>query len=101
MACIIGVSTSTYPRPMRKLRIAEHIFLSIDLDASGLVANIDEHAFAHVAMSGDAAGDCYLVALNVVGTSVSAFLGGDELVFERIDAFGSQGGELGFALLDK
>ena len=46
-----------------ELLVAEDVFLGVDLDASALVAHVDEHAFAHVAMGGDAAGD--VVAIDV------------------------------------
>ena len=42
---------------MCELLVAESIFLRVNLDASALVAHVNEHGFAHVAVRGDAAGD--------------------------------------------
>ena len=42
---------------MCELLVAERIFLRVNLDAAALVAHVNEHGFAHVAVRGDAAGD--------------------------------------------
>ena len=40
-----------------ELLVAQHILLRVNLDAPALVADVNEHGLAHVAMRGDAAGD--------------------------------------------
>ncbi len=40
-----------------KLLVAEDIFLRVSLDAPALVADVNEHGLAHVAVRGDAPGD--------------------------------------------
>ena len=49
-----------------ELFVTEDILLGIDLEAPGLIAHVDEHAFAHVAVRGDAAGDGHFAAFGVV-----------------------------------
>ena len=66
-----------------------------------LIADVDEHALAHVAVGGDAAGHGDLAALGVIGAGLGAVFGGRELVPERVDALGPQGAQLGLALLDQ
>ena len=81
--------------------IAQNIFLRINLDAPALVAHVNEHGFAHVAVRGDAARHGHFAAFGVVFPRVGAGFGRRELVFERVNAFGPQSGELGFALFDE
>ena len=42
-----------------------------------------------------------LAALGIMGAGGGAGFGGGEFVLERVNAFGAQGGELGFALFDE
>ena len=81
--------------------VTKDIFLRVTLDAPALVAHIDEHGFAHVAVRGDAAGYGNLAALGVISARLGAGFGGRELVLERVNALAAQGGELGFALFDE
>ena len=53
-----------------ELLVAQHILLRINLDAPALVADIDEHALAHVAMGGDAAGHGDFAAFDVIGAGL-------------------------------
>src|SRR5262245_17514286 len=83
------------------LLVTDDVLLRIDLDVSTLVAHIDEHALAHVAMRGDAPGDSDLTAFDVIGAGGGAGFGGSELVFERVNALCTQSVELFAALLDQ
>ena len=55
-----------------KLLVAEDIFLRVNLDAPALVADVNEHGFAHVAVRGDAAGERDFAALGVMFARVLA-----------------------------
>ena len=55
-----------------QLLVAEDIFLRINLDAPALVAHVNEHGFAHVAVRGDAAGDGDFAAFGVIASRASA-----------------------------
>ena len=81
--------------------VAQDIFLRVHLDTAALVAHIDEHAFAHVAMRSDAARDGDLAAFGVIRPCGVAGFGWGKFVFERINALGAQGREFGFALFDQ
>ncbi len=83
------------------LLVAEDVFLRVDLHPPALVANVHEHAFAHVAVRGDAAGERDFAALGVVLARVLAGFPGRELVFERVNTPGPQRGELGLALFNQ
>jgi len=76
------------------LVVAEDVFLGVDLHAAGLVADVDEHGLAHVAVGGDAAGDGDFAAFHVVFTGGVAGFGGGELVFEGVNALFAQGASL-------
>ncbi len=84
-----------------ELLISEDIFLGIDLQPPVLVADINEHALAHVTMSGDTASDGDLASFGIIVTSLFAAFPGRELVFERISALVTQRRELGFALVNQ
>ena len=84
-----------------ELFVAENIFLRINLDAPALVADVNEHGFAHVAMRGDAPGQRHFAAFDVIGAGGIAGFGGRKFVLERINALGAQGGEFGLALFDQ
>ena len=84
-----------------KLLVAENIFLRVGLDAPALVADVNEHGLAHVAMRGDAPGQRNLPALEVIRARGGAGFAGGEFILERVNAFGAQGGELGLALFDQ
>ena len=71
---------------MFQLLVAEDIFLRIDLDAPALVAHVNEHGFAHVAVRGDAAGHGHFAAFGVILSRVGARFGRREFVFERVNA---------------
>ena len=49
-----------------ELLVAEDIFLRVNLDAPALVAHVNEHGLAHVAMRGDAAGERDFAAFGVM-----------------------------------
>ena len=84
------------------LLVAEDIFLRINLDAPALVAHVNEHGFAHVAVRGDASGDGDFAAFGVILPRVAAHDSRRrELVFERVNALGAQRGELGLALFNQ
>ena len=51
------------------LLVAEDIFLRINLDAPALVAHVNEHGFAHVAVRGDAAGHGHFAAFGVMAAA--------------------------------
>ena len=55
-----------------ELFVAEDIFLRVNLHAPALVADVDEHGFAHVAVRGDAAGERDFAALGVMFAGVRA-----------------------------
>ncbi len=69
-----------------ELFVAEHVFLGINLDAPALVLDVDEHAFAHIAMRGDAPGERDFAALDVIGPRLGAGLGGLKFIREGVDA---------------
>ena len=82
------------------------IFLRVNLDASALVAHVNEHGFAHLAVRGDAPGDGHAMAFGQrAGIEAAAggvaFGVGREFILERVNAFRAQGGELGLALFDE
>src|SRR5436190_11507363 len=83
-----------------ELFVAENILLCIDLQTPALVAHVNKHALAHVAMGGNAAGDCYLAPFDIVAARFRAFLRRREFIFERVNAFCTQRHQLGFALFD-
>jgi hypothetical protein len=84
-----------------KLLVAEDVFLRVNLDPPALVAHVEEHGFAHVAVRGDAAGERDFAAFGVMFAGVPAGFAGRELVFERVNALRAQRGELGLALFDE
>ena len=84
-----------------ELVVAEDVFLRVNLDAPALVADVHEHGFAHVAVRGDAAGERDFAAFGVILPRVGARFGRSELVFERVNAFGPQRGQLGLALFNQ
>src|SRR6185436_4937261 len=73
-----------------ELLVADDVLLSVDLNAAALVFNVDEHAFAHIAMGGNTAGEVNLAILDVIGASVGALFSRAKLVLEGKDAFGLQ-----------
>ena len=81
--------------------IAEDVFLGIALDAPALVAHVNEHGFAHVAVGGDAAGHGDFAAFHIVAARLLAGFAGGELVFKGENAAGFQRFELGLALFDE
>ena len=94
---------------MRKnieLLVAENIFLRVNLDASALIAHVNEHGFAHVAVRSDAPGHGHAMAFGQrAGIEAAAggvaFGVGRELIGERENAFGLKRFELGLALFDE
>ena len=83
------------------LLVAEDIFLRINLDATALVTNVNEHGLAHVALGGDATGNSDFTAFGVIAARMLAGFTGREFVFERVNALGAQCGQLGLALFDQ
>ena len=83
------------------LFITEDIFLGVNLDAAALVAHIDEHALAHVAVRGDAAGHGHFPAFSVILPRPGAGFGRRKFVPERVNAVLPQRGELGLALFNQ
>ena len=79
------------------LLVAERIFLRVNLDASALVLDVDEHAFAHLAMSGDASGERDFATFDVIGSRLSAFVFRRKFIGKRVDAFFAERGQFGFA----
>ena len=88
-------------RENEELLVAKDIFLGIDLEAPGLVAHVNEHGFAHVAVRGDAPGHGHFAAFHVMLASLFAGFRGGEFVLERKNAFGLQRFELGLALFNE
>ena len=89
-----------------ELRVAEGLFLRVNLDASALIAHVDEDGFAHVAMRGDAAGDGDLRAFGEragveAAAGFVAFAVGRELIAEGENVLGRERLELGAALFDQ
>ncbi len=84
-----------------ELLVAEDVFLGVDLDAAALVANVDEHGLAHVAVGGDAAGERDFTALDIISARGGAGFRGGKLVAEGENTLRLQGFELGFALFDQ
>ncbi len=84
-----------------ELLVAQNIFLRVTLDAAALVAHVNEHGLAHVAMRGDAAGHGNFAAFDVIAARPGAGFAGREFILERVNALGAQGGELGLALFDE
>ena len=84
-----------------KLFVAENIFLRIHLDASALVADVNEHGLAHVAMRGDASGERHFAAFDIICARGVAGFRRRKFVLERVNALGAQRGELGLALFDQ
>ena len=81
--------------------VAQNIFLGINLNASALVAHVNEHGFAHFTMRGDASGDGDFTAFGVIFSRIGAGFGRRKFIFERENAFGFKLLELGFALFDE
>ena len=73
-----------------ELLVAEDVFLRVNLDAAALVAHVNEHGFAHVAVRGDAPGHGHFAAFRVIVARLLAGFRGRELVFERENALGLQ-----------
>ena len=84
-----------------ELLVAKRLFLRVNLNPSALVFDVDELALAHVAVRGDASCQRDFPALTIIGARLGALFGGCEFVFERINAFGAQRRELGFALFNQ
>jgi hypothetical protein len=84
-----------------ELFIAEDLFLRIDLDTARLIFEINELAFAHVAMGGNSPRDRDFPAFNVIGPSLAAALSRRKFVGKRINAFPPQSREFGFPLFDQ
>src|SRR5258705_508880 len=82
------------------LLITEGLLLGIDLNTAGLVLDVDELAFAHVAMGSNAAGERDDAAFSIFGACLGTFLGGHELVGERIDSFSTESGQFGPSLFN-
>ena len=66
-----------------------------------MVLEVNEHALAHFAVRGDAAGDGDLAVLDVIGARLVARFGRGEFIGERVDALGAERGEFGLALFDQ
>ena len=49
-----------------QMLVAEDIFLRVNLDPAALVADVNEHGLAHVAVRGDAAGERDFAAFGVI-----------------------------------
>ncbi len=84
-----------------KLLVAEDVFLRVDLHPPALVADVEEHGLAHVAVRGDASGERDFAAFGVLFARVPAGFAGRELVFKRVNALRPQRGELGLALFNQ
>ncbi len=84
-----------------ELLVAQDIFLRVSLDASALVADVNEHGLAHVAMRGDASGQRHFAAFNVIVARRLAGFRRRKFIPERVNALRAQGGELGLALFDQ
>ena len=86
--------------------VAKRVFLGVCLDAPALIAHINEHGFAHVAVGGDPARDRNpgifrqftrgKLRPRLPGAGV-----GREFVFERENALGFKRFELGAALFNQ
>ena len=83
-----------------ELFIAKNVLLRINLDAAGLVLDVDEHALAHVAVRRHTPGEGDFAAFGVIRAGVGALFRGRELVPKRINAAIAQCLQLGLALLD-
>src|SRR5438093_8770208 len=68
-----------------ELLIAKDVLLRIDLNTSGLVFDVDEHALAHVPMRCDTPSQSHFASLSVVRLRLRAFFRGAKPVPERID----------------
>ena len=84
-----------------KLFVAQNILLGVSLDAPALVADVNEHGLAHVAMRGDAPGERDFAAFGVIGASHSAGFRRRKFILERVNTLGAERGELGLALFDQ
>ena len=84
-----------------ELVVAERLFLRVNLDAAALVFDVDEDAFAHLAVGGDAAGEGDFAVLDVIGAGVVAGFGGGKFIGKRVNATGAERGELGLALINQ
>ncbi len=76
-----------------ELFVAQSVFLRVNLDASALVAHVNEHGFAHVAVRGDAASDGNLGVFSQFAAlkfraRVARADAGRKFVLERENAFG-------------
>src|SRR5206468_9698408 len=84
-----------------ELLVAERLFLRVNLDTATLVFDVNELAFAHIPVRGDAAGQRDFAAVGVMRARLRTFFRRREFVLERVDALGSQGRELSLALFDQ
>ena len=84
-----------------KRLIAENILLRVSLDAPALVADVDEHGLAHVAVRRDASGERHFAAFDIIVARLLAGFRRCEFVLERVNALGAERGELGLALFDQ
>jgi len=84
-----------------ELFVAERLLLRVNLHPTALVLDINEHALAHLAVGGDAAGQGDGASLDVIGAGLGSGLGGGKFVGKRIDAFRPERGQFGFALFDQ
>ncbi len=85
----------------RKLLVAQRVFLGIDLQSAALVAHVDEHALAHIAVGGHPAGDSHFAAFGIIRARLGAFFRGRELILERVNTLRPQRGQFSFALLEQ
>jgi hypothetical protein len=84
-----------------ELLVAQDILLRVSLNAPALVADVNEHGLAHVAMRRDAPGQRHFAAFNVIGTGGGARFAGREFILERVNALGAERGQLGLALFNQ
>src|SRR6185369_12469253 len=84
-----------------ELIVAENILLRVNLDASGLISNVNKLALAHLAVSCNAARECDFLSFGIIGSRLRARLGWRKMVGERVNSFGSKRRQLRFALIDQ
>ena len=84
-----------------ELFVAENILLRVSLEPPALVADVNEHGLAHVAMRRDAAGQRRFAAFDVIFSRGIAGFRRRKFILERVNALRAQGDELGLALFDQ
>jgi len=84
-----------------ELGVAEGLALEVDLETTGSIAEVEEHAFTHFSAGGDATGDGCMASFGVMAVGVVAGFGGVKPVGEGVDTLGEECAAFVVALPDE